>query len=104
MKSREVALRERDGAFDHVVDRRLRSAVGSLLRQVRIESGTTQVQLAELVDIPQTTVSKIERAHRDVTLLEFLAICEVLGIQPNAFIQRLLANADAEDIQRPGRK
>ena len=82
----------------------MRGAVGELLRQIRVESDLTQMQFAEAIGVPQTTISKIERAHRDVTLLEFLAICEVLGIQPNAFIQRLLANADAEDIQRPGRK
>lgn len=106
MKSRDTAgdLRERDGAFDHIVDRRLRGVVGDLLRQVRTESGMTQMQFAEAIGVPQTTISKIERAHRDVTLLEFLAICAVLGVQPEAFIQRLFTGAETEGIHKPGQR
>lgn len=96
-------LRERDGAFDQVVDRRIRRVLADQLRSTRKAAGLSQMGFSERIGVPQTTISKIERAHRDVTLLEFLAICEVLGVSPDSLIAQLLDAIDSQKLTRPGR-
>ncbi|MCO5215224.1 MAG: helix-turn-helix domain-containing protein [Thermomicrobiales bacterium] len=97
-------LRERDSAFDQVVDRRVRRVLAEVLRSIRKETELSQVQLSELTGVPQTTISKIERAHRDVTLLEFLAICKALSVSPTETVTRLFEEIDQQKLQRPGQR
>jgi transcriptional regulator with XRE-family HTH domain len=60
-----------------------------LLRQVRLEAGLHQADLAKQLGRPQSFVSKYERGERRLDLLELLAICEVLGISLIDFVRRL---------------
>ncbi len=61
----------------------------ALLREIRLESGFTQVQLAEALNVPQSFVSKYESGERRLDLLEVRLICQALSIPLVKFVQRL---------------
>jgi len=61
----------------------------SLLRETRLESGFTQVQLAEALNVPQSFISKYESGERRLDLLEVRLICQALSIPLVKFVQRL---------------
>ncbi|MCC7293488.1 MAG: helix-turn-helix transcriptional regulator [Phycisphaerales bacterium] len=49
----------------------------------------TQVQLAEALSRPQSFVSKYERGERRLDVVEFLEVCEALGVAGVRIIKRL---------------
>ena len=60
-----------------------------LLIQERRNKKITQVQLATLLQKPQSYVSKYENAERRLDIVEFLEIAEQLKINPAEFIKKL---------------
>jgi transcriptional regulator with XRE-family HTH domain len=61
------------------------------LENARLEAGLSQAQLAKKVGWDQTYVSKIERGVRRVDVIELIAICEAIGLDPAEFIRGLHA-------------
>jgi len=61
----------------------------SLLRQVRLEAGLRQVDVAAKLGVPQSYVSNYESGERRLDILELREVCEVLGITLPVFIKRL---------------
>ena len=59
------------------------------LRDARTNAGLSQEDLAKKMGWDQTYVSKIERGVRRVDVVELIAICEVLGIDPGQFVTDL---------------
>lgn len=59
-----------------------------LLRDVRLERGLTQVELAERLGVDQSLVSKVERRERRVDAAELRRVCEALGIPLTEFVER----------------
>lgn len=66
-----------------------RGRLVSLLREVRIEAGLTQVGLAERIERDQTFVSKYESGQRRLDMLELREICQVAGVTLEEFVKRL---------------
>lgn len=64
-------------------------ALITLLRELRIEAGLTQTELATRVGRDQTFVSKYESGERRLDLLELREICQAVGISLVKFIQQL---------------
>ncbi len=62
------------------------------LFQLRIGAGLTQQELAARLDIPQSTVSKIESGLRKVDLVELKAICEATGVSLVDFVHQFETN------------
>lgn len=60
----------------------------SLLRQVRIEAGLRQEDLAKALGMPQSVVSKFESGERRLDLLELRDVCQALGISLVDFVRR----------------
>ena len=60
----------------------------SLLREVRVEKGVRQQELAELLSEPQSFVSKYESGERRLDVVELYQICVALGIPFSDFIAR----------------
>jgi transcriptional regulator with XRE-family HTH domain len=58
------------------------SAFRAILIAVRKDAGVTQVELAERLNRPQQFVSKYERGERRVDLIEFIAVCRALRVDP----------------------
>ena len=61
----------------------------TLLRDLRVEAGLTQEDLAKLIGKDQTFVSKYESGGRRLDVLELREICQVLGIGLDKFIRQL---------------
>src|SRR5262245_566494 len=59
------------------------------LRDARTSAGLSQEDLAKKMGWDQTYVSKIERGVLRVDVVELIAICEVLGIDPSQFVAEL---------------
>lgn len=52
------------------------------LRELRRQRKLTQVQLAEMAGIDQSTLSKAENGQMNITLQNILAIADALEVQP----------------------
>jgi len=66
-----------------------RSRLVTLLREVRIEAGLTQMELAVRIERDQTFVSKYESGQRRLDVLEVREICQAVGITLEGFVNRL---------------
>jgi transcriptional regulator with XRE-family HTH domain len=60
-----------------------------LLRQVRLEAGLTQNELADRLGVTQVFVSKSERGERRIDVLELARFCAVMGSSLASFALRL---------------
>jgi len=60
----------------------------TVLRQVRVDAGLTQVDLARRLGQPQSFVSKYESGERRLDLVEVRQICQAVGISLQAFVHR----------------
>lgn len=60
-----------------------------LLRTKREDKGVTQSQLADLLDVSQADVSKIETYERRLDIIELRTICNVLEIPFIDFITEI---------------
>lgn len=63
-----------------------------LLRQVRIEAGLRQVDLAKKLRQPQSFVSKYESGERRLDLLELRQVCSAAGTSLQEFVKRFERN------------
>jgi transcriptional regulator with XRE-family HTH domain len=61
-------------------NRKEQKALLSVLRQLRVEAGLRQVDLARALGKPQAFVSYYESGARRLDLLELRQICRVLGV------------------------
>ena len=60
-----------------------------LVRQMRLDAGLRQADLASKLGEPQSFVSRYESGERRLDVLELRQICAVLGISLTNFIARL---------------
>ena len=65
-----------------------RKVLLTLLREVRLEAGLRQTDVAVKLGKPQSFVSNYESGERRLDLLELQALCEVLGIRLVDFVRR----------------
>jgi transcriptional regulator with XRE-family HTH domain len=61
----------------------------TLLREMRLEAGLTQVELAVRVGKHQAHVSRYESGQRRLDVLEVREICQALGTTLEEFARRL---------------
>jgi transcriptional regulator with XRE-family HTH domain len=59
------------------------------MTEARKKSGLSQQEVADRLGRPQTYVSRVERGTRQMDLVEFLEIAEVIGFDPAVFIKQL---------------
>jgi transcriptional regulator with XRE-family HTH domain len=52
------------------------------LRQARIDRGMTIRQLGDLLEVPNSFISKIEMAERRLDVYEYVQYCEALKVDP----------------------
>lgn len=63
----------------------------ALLRQLRIDAGMRQSDIAEQLGKPQSFVSKYESGARRLDLIELRNLCAVLGITVEKLVRRFEA-------------
>lgn len=66
-----------------------RRALGQLLREMRVESGLSQVELAEKLGVHQSFVTRVEQGERQLSLLEMRLICQTLSHRIEDVVERL---------------
>jgi len=59
----------------------------ALLRQIRLDAGLRQADLAKRVKQPQSYVSKYESGERRLDLLELRQVCLAVGIRLEDFVE-----------------
>ena len=64
----------------------------TLLREIRIEAGMRQEDLAKAIGRRQAYVSKYELGERRLDLLELAAVCDAVGLTLPAFAKRFESN------------
>jgi transcriptional regulator with XRE-family HTH domain len=60
----------------------------SLLSEVRQEAGLNQRQLAELLKVPRSVVSKVETGERRIDPMECAEWAQACGLKPQLFFAR----------------
>jgi transcriptional regulator with XRE-family HTH domain len=65
------------------------SALLALLRQIRLDAGLRQVDLAARLGQPQSFVSKYESGERRLDILELRSVCKAVGVTLPEFATRL---------------
>lgn len=63
-----------------------RKALTEILKQLRVEAGITQIDMAKRLEKPQSYVSKYESGERKLDFVEVMDICEALVVRPNVLI------------------
>lgn len=64
------------------------SRLRALLRQVRLDAGLRQEDVANRLGRPQSFVSKYESGERRLDLVELQEVCRALGISLVTFVRR----------------
>jgi transcriptional regulator with XRE-family HTH domain len=70
-----------------------------LLRQIRLEAGLRQSDLADLLQQTQSFVSKYESGERRLDLLEIRQICQAVGISLPQFARRFESSLHATETE-----
>lgn len=59
-----------------------------LLIQLRVDAGLRQTDLAEMLDEPQSFVSKYESGERRLDIIELRHICKCIGVSLEDFVKQ----------------
>lgn len=59
------------------------------LINARKQAGLTQIQVATQLSKPQSYIAKVEGSDRKLDVVEFVALCEVIGQDPCELIKQL---------------
>ena len=63
--------------------------VESLLRELRVNAGLRQIDVASALGIQQSMVSKYEVGERRLDILEIRELCALFGLTLSSFIESL---------------
>ena len=66
-------------------------AFGQRLRELRVERGVSQDQLARATGIHLTAIGRFERGDREPRLTSILRLARGLGVPPGALLDPLVA-------------
>jgi transcriptional regulator with XRE-family HTH domain len=70
-------------------NRKNQKALLALLREIRMEAGLRQADLAKALRMPQSVVSKYESGERRLDILELRQVCDAVGVTLKDFVARL---------------
>lgn len=65
-------------------------ALEQILRELRLEAGLNQRDLAVRLGLPQSFVSKYENGERRLDLVELSHVCTALGIPLRLLVERFV--------------
>ncbi len=65
-----------------------RVTFGRRVREIRVQRGLSQEQLAELANVHRTYMSSVERGQRNVGLDNIISFARALGVSPARFFEQ----------------
>jgi transcriptional regulator with XRE-family HTH domain len=68
-------------------------ALRALMRSVREKAGLTQAQLAQVLGVGQSYVSKLERGENFVDVLLFARWCAACGVKAGKALDKLVSSS-----------
>jgi transcriptional regulator with XRE-family HTH domain len=86
---------------DRATRKSRRQLLARLLRTLREERGLLQLELAERLGEPQSYLSKLESGERRLEFVRLEEVCAALGVPPEEFLARWLAELAREEKSRP---
>ncbi len=60
--------------------------LGSHIRQIRERKNLSQQNLADICDLPKTTIGRIERAEMNTTIKTLVKIANALEVEPKELL------------------
>lgn len=72
-----------------LLQQRRRKLLLQILREARLEAGMRQVDVAKVLNRPQSYVAKIESGERKIDFIEFLEFTKALGLDPVSLVKKL---------------
>ena len=60
-----------------------------ILRQAREDAKLRQIDVAALLEVPQSYVAKVESGERKISFIEVLDFCSAIELDPQILIDRL---------------
>lgn len=68
---------------------KVREIIGSEIRKIRKEKHITQAQLSEKTGIGRTAITKYELGLIELSMPQFINICDALGVDYAEFFDRI---------------
>lgn len=62
----------------------------ALMAALREQAKLPQSELAARLGAPQSFVSKYESGERRLDVIEFIAVCDALGVAPDSILKKLI--------------
>jgi len=75
-----------------------------LLRRKRLFEGRTQIQVAKILDVPQSYVSKYESGERRLDLVEVWRVCRALDIDLESFVHEFVRSCEVKNNEAMQKK
>lgn len=72
--------------------------IQSLLREIRLQAGLTQWDVAARLQVPQSFISKYEAGTRHLNILELRRVLTALDMPLDTFLQRLDARVSVTPL------
>lgn len=72
-----------------------------VLADTRARLGMTQIELAMRLGKPQSFVSKFEKGERRLDVLEFISICDALGVEPTTLFKTVVGALSEYEASDP---
>jgi transcriptional regulator with XRE-family HTH domain len=73
-----------------MLERQKYSLLRSELLNARIAAGYRQIDVAKVLQKPQSYISKIESGERAIDIIEFINYCEAIDLNPVSFLFNLI--------------
>ncbi len=70
--------------------------LGKTIKQLRMQLGLTQGQLAEKIDVSYQQIQKYEKGESQISILRFIEVSKALEITPHALLEKLISQKISE--------
>ena len=75
--------------MDRSLNRKQRELIGDLLHLERKHKSISQEEIAQILDVRQDQISKIESGKRRIDIVELMVYCDELGLRPTLFAAKI---------------
>ncbi|MBU3582017.1 helix-turn-helix domain-containing protein [Polynucleobacter sp. AP-Capit-er-40B-B4] len=73
-----------------MLERQKYECLRSELKKARIGAGLHQADIAKVLKRPQSYISKIESGERGLDVIEFIAYCSAMGVDPVKWLKKFV--------------